>query len=92
MLVECGGDILGANVPVFLECVRDKLARAKIILAASDALAALGGKLVLQDMGISVDLITGLCTDTPTLRSRTEKLCGISAVNMSREGSRNLQL
>lgn len=86
VLIECGGDVLGANVPTFLKCLSVRRANAKVILAASDALAALGGKLVLKDMGVSVDLITGLCTDTPTLRQRTETLCGTSAVNMARGG------
>ncbi|WP_139025016.1 hypothetical protein [Bradyrhizobium sp. STM 3843] len=90
VLIECGGDFLGANVPVFLERLRSRRSDGKIILAASDALGALGGKLTLYDMGFSVDLITGLCTDTPTLRQRTEKLCGIPAINMAREGSKGL--
>jgi hypothetical protein len=90
VLVECGGDFLGANVPVFLQRLRSRRSDGKIILAAADALGALGGKLTLHDMGFSVDLITGLCTDTPTLRQRTEKLCGIPAVNMAREGSKGL--
>jgi hypothetical protein len=90
VLVECGGDFLGANVPVFLERLRSRRSDGKIVLAAADALGALGGKLTLHDMGFSVDLITGLCTDTPTLRQRTEKLCGIPAINMAREGSKDL--
>jgi len=87
VLIECGGDFLGANVPAFLKGLKARRTDAKVILAASDALSALGGKLVLHDMGYSVDLITGLCTDTPTLRARTEKLCGIPAINMARSGS-----
>jgi hypothetical protein len=89
VLMECGGDILGANVPVFLKCLKGRRSDAKIILAAADALGALGGKLILQRMDLSVNLITGLCTDTPTLRERTEKLCGISAVNMARDTIEN---
>jgi hypothetical protein len=89
VLIECGGDILGANVPVFLKCLREKRSNPKIILAAADALAALGAKLMLQEMDFSVNLITGLCTDTPTLRQRTEKLCGIPAVNMARHKTEN---
>ena len=84
VLIECGGDILGANVPVFLKCLKGKRSDANIILAAGDALGALGGKMILEQMNFSANLITGLCTDTPTLRQRTEKLCGISAVNMAR--------
>jgi hypothetical protein len=84
ILVECGGDFLGANVPVFLKCLQRRRSQIKVILAAADSLAALGGKLVLEDMDLSVNVITGLCTDTPTLRQRTETLCGIPAVNMAR--------
>jgi hypothetical protein len=88
VIVECGGDFLGANVPVFLQRLKRRRSNGKFILAAADALGALGGKLVLHDMGFSVDLITGLCTDTPTLRQRTENLCGIPAINMAREGNK----
>jgi hypothetical protein len=87
ILIECGGDILGGNVPVFLECLKRRRTAAKVILVAADALGALGGKQVLQDMGLSVNLITGPCTDTPTLRQRTQALCGIPAVNMAQGGS-----
>jgi len=84
VLVECGGDILGANVPVFLECLKRRRTEVKIILAAADALGALGGKGVLADLDLSISLITGPCTDTPTLQQRTEALCGIPAFNMAR--------
>ncbi len=87
VLVECGGDVLGANVPTFLKCLMARRNRMKVVLAAADALAALGGKSVLGGMGVSVNLITGLCTDTPTLRARTQTLCGIPAINMARQGS-----
>ncbi len=90
VIVECGGDFLGANVPVFLQRLKSRRSDCKIVLAAADALGAMGGKLMLHEMGFSVDLITGLCTDTPTLRQRTEKLCGIPAINMSREGNKSL--
>jgi hypothetical protein len=82
VLVECGGDILGGNVPVFLDCLKRRRSATKIVLAAADALAALGGIRVLQDRGLQVSLITGPCTDTPTLQQRTQALCGIPVVNM----------
>jgi hypothetical protein len=84
VLIECGGDILGANVPVFLKCLKRRRPRAKVILAAADALGALGGKRMLKDIGLSVSLITGPCTDTPTLRQRTQRLCGTAALNIAR--------
>ena len=87
VVIECGGDILGANVPVFLDCFKRRRSDAKVILAASDALAALGAKQVLhQVMGLSLDLITGPCTDTPTLQQRTQSLCGVPAMNIARGG------
>ncbi|MCS3763127.1 hypothetical protein [Bradyrhizobium centrosematis] len=92
IIIECGGDFLGANVPTFLQSLKRRRADSKVILAAADALGALGGKLMLRDMGFSVDLITGLCTDTPTLRQRTESLCGIPALNMSRQKSESLPI
>jgi hypothetical protein len=90
ILVECGGDILGGNVPVFLECLKRRRTGVKVILAAADALGALGAKQVLGGMGLSVSLITGPCTDTPTLRQRTEALCEIPAVNLAQGGSQNI--
>jgi hypothetical protein len=83
VIVECGGDFLGANVPVFLECLSERRRRPKVILAAPDALAALGAKRVLHEMGLAIDLITGPCTDTPTLQARTESLCGVPALNLA---------
>ena len=82
VLIECGGDILGANVPVFLGCLKQKRSAEKIVLAAADSLAALGGLSILDKMGFSVNLLTGPCTDTPTLLERTQKLCGVRALNM----------
>ena len=89
-LVECGGDFLGANVPVFLECLSKRRRDIKIILAAADALGALGSKRVLEDIGLSINLITGPCTDTPTLQQRTKELCGVPAINLARGGSQNI--
>jgi hypothetical protein len=87
VLIECGGDILGANVPIFLRCLKRRRSRPKVILAAADALGALGGKRMLADVGLRVSLITGPCTDTPTLQQRTQSLCGIPAMNMARNDS-----
>jgi hypothetical protein len=42
-------------------------------------------------MGLSVSLITGPSTDTPTLQHRTAALCGLPAVNLARgDGLKNL--
>ena len=72
---------------VFLDCLKRRRAEPKIILAAADSLGALGGKHVLQNMGLSASLITGPCTDTPTLQQRTQTLCEIPAANMARGGA-----
>ena len=85
VIVECGGDMLGANVPVLLTCLRRRRPNAKVILVAADAPGALGGQRLLQDMGLSPILIAGPCTDTPTLRQRTEAVCGVPAINLSRD-------
>lgn len=84
VLIECGGDMLAANIPVFLRRVRQRRRGAKIVLVAADALGALGGTRMLHGMGLSVDLIAGPCTDTPALRQRTEALCRSPAVNLAR--------
>jgi hypothetical protein len=86
VLVECGGDILGANVPVFLAALGRRRPDAKVILVASDSLAALGAKTVLGEMGLTVTLVTGPCTDTPTIQQRTRDLCGLPALNLARGG------
>jgi hypothetical protein len=84
VLIECGGDMLGANVPVFLKRLKHRRPRPKVILAAADALGALSGTHLLRKMKLPVSMITGPCTDTPTLSKRTQKLCGIPALNMLR--------
>ncbi|MBI3515607.1 MAG: DUF1611 domain-containing protein [Proteobacteria bacterium] len=83
VIVECGGDLLGANVPEFLECLKLRRPDPNVILVAPDALAALGAKRVLHEMGLAIDLIAGPCTDTPTLRERTQALCGVPALNLA---------
>jgi hypothetical protein len=87
VVMECGSDMLGANVPAFIACLRRRRAEIKVILAAADPLGALGGKIVLERMGLKVDLITGPCTDTPTALERTRSLCGVTALNMARRGT-----
>jgi len=57
---------------------------AKIILAAADALGAMGAKRALAEIGLEINLITGPCTDTAILREWTEALCGIPAINLAR--------
>lgn len=84
VLIECGGDLLGGNVPVFLRALKDKRPQAKVILAAADSLGALGGIQMLQKFGLRVSLITGPCTDTPTLQRRTGTLCRTPALNLAR--------
>jgi hypothetical protein len=85
VVIECGGDLFGANVPVFLECLKDRRLNLKVVLAAPDSAAVLGAKAVLHEMGLSIAVVTGPCTDTPTLQERTQALCGIPAVNMAEE-------
>jgi hypothetical protein len=87
VLIECGGDMMGANVPIFLKHLKRRRSRAKVILAAADALGALSGTRMLREIGLSVSLITGPCTDSPTLRQRTEALCRTPAMNMARSAS-----
>jgi hypothetical protein len=84
VLIECGGDVLGANVPAFLTRLVARRPDVRVVLAASDALAALGAKSVLAGMGLSVTLMTGPCTDTPTIEQRTRELCGVPAMNLAR--------
>jgi hypothetical protein len=84
VLVECAGDPVSANAPELLSCLKARRSDLKIILAATDALGAMGAKQALAEIGLAISLITGPCTDTPILRERTEELCGISAINLVR--------
>ena len=86
VLIECGGDILGANVPAFLSCLAARRPDVRAILVASDSLAALGARSVLAEMGLAVTLMTGPCTDTPTIAQRTRDLCGVPAINLAKGG------
>jgi hypothetical protein len=84
IVVECGGDPVSANAPELLSCLKARRSDLKIILAAADALGALGAKQALAEVGLTINLITGPCTDTPALRERTEALCGIPAITLLR--------
>ena len=84
VIVECGGDMLAANIPVFLKRLKRRRSRAKVVLAAADPLGALGGTRMLRDIGLPVNLITGPCTDTPASQRRTQSLCKRPAMNMAR--------
>jgi hypothetical protein len=83
LVVECGGDLVGPNVIEFLNCLKGRRSELKITLAAADALGAMGAKHALAEMGLTIRLITGPCTDTPALRERTEALCGVPAINLA---------
>ena len=83
VIVECAGDPVSANAPELLACLKARRSDLKIVLAAADALGALGAKRVLAEIGLTISLITGPCTDTPVLRERTEALCGIPAINLA---------
>ena len=92
VLIECGGDIVGLNVPTFLRRLRRRRSRPKVILVAGDALGAFGATWMLRKMGLPVDLITGPCTDTPAVQQRTQSLCRSPAMNLGpAEGTLSLQ-
>jgi hypothetical protein len=84
LVVECGGDLFGANVPAFIACLKARRADLRVVLAAADALGALGATHTLAEAGLGISLITGPCTDTPALRQRTETLCRVPAINLLR--------
>jgi hypothetical protein len=83
LLVECAGDPVSASAPELLRCLKSRRGELKITLAAADALGAMGAMQALAEIGLTVSLITGPCTDTPVLRKRTEALCGIPTVNLA---------
>jgi hypothetical protein len=82
LVVECAGDPVSANAPELLTCLKARRSDLKIVLAAADALGALGAKHALAEIGLTISLITGPCTDTPILCERTRALCGIPAINL----------
>jgi len=84
VVVECAGDPVSASAPELLACLKARRSDLRIVLAAADALGALGAKHALAEIGLKISLITGPCTDTPVLRDRTEALCGIPAINLLR--------
>jgi hypothetical protein len=83
VVVECAGDPVSASAPELLAALKARRLELKIILAAADALGAIGAMHALAEIGLTISLITGPCTDTPTLRERTEALCGIPAINLA---------
>jgi hypothetical protein len=84
VLIECGGDILGANVPAFMRVLVGIRPDTRLVLVAADTLAALGAKSMLAEIGLVPMVLTGPCTDTPTIQARTQSLCGIPAINMAK--------
>jgi hypothetical protein len=82
VLIECGGDFLGTGVPEFLRCLLARRSSPTTILAAFDVSGALGAKHLLERMGVSLDLVTGPCTDTLISRQRVEAICGVPARSM----------
>lgn len=87
VIAECGGDMLAANIPVFLKRLKRRRSNAKVVLAAADPLGAWGATRILRDLGLRVSLITGPCTDTPASQQRTQSLCKTPAMNMARRES-----
>jgi hypothetical protein len=92
VLIECGGDLVSPNALEFLNCLKARRADPKIVLAAADALGAMGAKQALAEIGLAISLITGPCTDTPVLRERTQALCGIPAINLLRSPAQEAEL
>jgi hypothetical protein len=84
VIIECGGDMLAASIPVFLKRLKRRRSNAKVVLAAADPLGAWGGTQMLRKAGLPVSLVTGPCTDTPASQRRTQSLCKIPALNMVR--------
>lgn len=82
VVIECAGDPFVASAPEFLACLKKRRPHPKIVLAASDALSAMGAQRALAEIRLTIGLITGPCTDTPAMRQRTEALCGIPAMNL----------
>ena len=70
VVIECGGDMLAANIPVFLKRLKKRRTSARVLLAAAIP-CAWGGTQVLRNIGLPVNLITGPCTDTPASQQRT---------------------
>ena len=92
LVVECAGDPVSANAPELLACLKTRRSEIKIILAAADALGAMGAKHALAEIGLEISLITGPCTDTSVLCERTQALCGIPAINLLRGSDRGTPL
>jgi hypothetical protein len=92
VVVECGGDLVSPNVLEFLPYLKKRRSDPKVILAATDALGALGAKRALAEIGLAINLITGPCTDTPAMRERTQALCGIRAINLLQDPDQGVQL
>ena len=86
VLVECGGDILGANVPMFLDQPRAAPAGGEGDPGGVGFACGAGGEIGAGGDGAGVTLVTGPCTDTPTIQQRTQDLCGLPALNLARGG------
>jgi hypothetical protein len=56
LVVECAGDPVSANAPELLTCLKARRSDFKIILAAADALGAMGAKRTLAEIGLGISL------------------------------------
>jgi hypothetical protein len=83
LVVECGGDPVGANVPSLISAIRQLGPPLVHVSAASDAMAALGLCRWFEASGIPVDLICGRCTDTALMTERVGQITGVPAENLA---------
>ena len=79
VIIEPGGDLSGDN-PTLLARIKSRRRDIKIVLAASDAFAAVGVQRALAEIGLAANVITGPCTDSLRLREQTERFCGVPAI------------
>ena len=54
VVVECAGDPVSANGPALLDCLKARRSDFKIVLAAADALGAMGAKQALAEIGLTI--------------------------------------
>ena len=74
ILIECGGDMLAADLPIFLQRLKRRRPRTKVILAAPDAIGAFGGAQKLRIMGLSWTLLPARA-QTHQRRGNARRLC-----------------
>jgi predicted RecA/RadA family phage recombinase len=93
IVVELGDGIVGGySVDSVLKDTQIKNAISSFVFCASDYVGAIGGIVVLKNLGIDIDVVAGSVTDSQMGEDFVQKELGLNAGNARRGGERLFEL